>query len=52
MKNWTHKSVIKLIDESNEDPIYEMQRRARELVLRGLESGWQGPPFNAIELAR
>lgn len=53
MKKWSHKSVVKLMEESNNnDPIEEIRNRARNLVLKGLEEGWSGPPFNAIELSK
>lgn len=52
MKNWNHKSVKLLIKESNNDPEFEVRTRARNLVLMGLEKGWSGPPYSAIELAK
>lgn len=53
MQKWNHKSVIKLINESgNYDPITEIRTRARELVLRAFELGWEGPPYSPIELAK
>jgi hypothetical protein len=52
-KRWTHKSVVKMIEESNyTDPILEMKRRARQTVLLALSKGWNGPPYDAIELAK
>ncbi|QEC61744.1 ImmA/IrrE family metallo-endopeptidase [Mucilaginibacter ginsenosidivorans] len=52
MKAWRHKSVIRLIEESNNnDPIDEIRNRARNLVLTALEKGWSGPPFNATQLS-
>lgn len=52
-KVWQHKSVVNLIRESgNTDAEDEIRSRARELVLRALENGWTGPPFNAIELSK
>jgi len=52
MKAWTHKSVIKLIEESNNsNPVEEIRSRARDLVLNALEKGWSGPPFNATQLS-
>lgn len=52
MKAWRHKSVLKLIKESNNnDPIAEIRNRARDLVLKALEKGWSGPPFNATQLS-
>ena len=33
------------------NPVEAMENRARELVLRAMESGWTGPPFDPIKLA-
>jgi hypothetical protein len=53
MPKWKHKSVIRLIEESgNSDPFSEIKLRARDLVLRGFELGWEGPPYSPIELAK
>ncbi len=49
---WSHKSIISLINEShNPDPINEIRERARKLVLKAFDSGWEGPPFNVMQLA-
>ncbi|MDO1449511.1 ImmA/IrrE family metallo-endopeptidase [Rhodocytophaga aerolata] len=49
---WNHPSVKQLIYESqNEDPINEIKSRARDLVFKGFELGWQGPPYDPIALA-
>lgn len=51
-RTWSHKSVIRLIQESeNSDPINEIKKRARSLVLRAFEKGWQGPPYDPVQLA-
>lgn len=51
-KKWTHPSVIKLIEASgNDNPLEEVKSRARNLVLEALEMGWDGPPFNPVQLA-
>lgn len=51
-KNWTHESVLLLIKESNDnDPYEEIKARARALVLKGFEKGWEGPPYSPIKLA-
>ena len=51
-KKWTHKSVLKLMEESgNDDPIDEIKTRARKLVLKGFELGWDGPPYSPVQLA-
>ena len=52
-KLWTHKSVVRMMEESNfNDPIVEIKRRARQTVLTALSKGWSGPPYDAIELAK
>lgn len=52
-EKWKHQSVVKLIDESlSKNPIEEIKERARNLVLKGFENGWSGPPFNPIELVK
>jgi hypothetical protein len=49
---WTHPSVRRLLEQSaGRDPFEEITRRARDIVLDALESGWQGPPFDPFELA-
>src|SRR4051812_43612882 len=49
---WSHPSVRQLLEESGQhDPYAEIARRAREIVLEALESGWSGPPFDPFELA-
>jgi len=51
-KSWTHESVLLMIKESdNKDPYEEIKARARELVFRGFEKGWEGPPYSPIKLA-
>lgn len=51
--NWLHKSVKKLIEETgNSNPITTIRERARDLVLKAYENGWEGPPFNPIELSK
>jgi hypothetical protein len=37
---------------TNIDPVEEIKSRAREVVLRAFDMGWQGPPFNPIQLAK
>lgn len=50
---WSHKSVRLLIKETNStDPISVVKERARNLVLSAMDKGWNGPPFNPIELAK
>ena len=53
MQTWRHKSVQRLIEESgNPDPVDEVRERAQNLVLKAFELGWQGPPYNPIELSK
>lgn len=47
--HWTNPSVVKFA--ANRDPVEAVQEAAREVVLRAREKGWQGPPFNPVELA-
>lgn len=46
---WTNKSVLALAGKN--DPILAVQKAARELVLKALVKGWEGPPFNPLYFA-
>jgi O-acetyl-ADP-ribose deacetylase (regulator of RNase III) len=46
---WTHKSVVRMAE--GDDPVAAIERKARELVLRARDAGWQGPPFSPIAIA-
>jgi hypothetical protein len=46
---WTNPSVRKFA--GNSDPIESITRRTREEVLRAIQDGWQGPPFDPFKLA-
>jgi hypothetical protein len=49
---WTHPSVLKLMDEApNMDPLDEIKSRARTVVIKAFEMGWQGPPYDPVALA-
>jgi O-acetyl-ADP-ribose deacetylase (regulator of RNase III) len=48
-KRWTNKSVLSLARD--EDPIIAIEERARAVVLRALDCGWSGPPFDPVKLA-
>jgi len=48
-RRWTNKSVLALAGTA--DPIAAMERRARDTVLRAVDRGWCGPPFDPIKLA-
>jgi O-acetyl-ADP-ribose deacetylase (regulator of RNase III) len=34
-----------------ENPVAVMERKARDLVLRAKDAGWEGPPFNPLAIA-
>ena len=46
---WTNPSVRRFAGEL--DPISLITDKAREVVLRAIQSGWQGPPFDPFKLA-
>ena len=46
---WTNPSVLKFSGES--DPIELVTQKARDEVLRAIQAGWQGPPFDPFRLA-
>ena len=46
---WTNQSVLRLA--AGEDPVEAVTRRARDVVIRALDDGWAGPPFEPLELA-
>ena len=48
-RRWTNKSVLLLAGTA--DPIVAMEQRARDTVLRAVDHGWDGPPFDPIKLA-
>jgi Zn-dependent peptidase ImmA (M78 family)/O-acetyl-ADP-ribose deacetylase (regulator of RNase III) len=45
---WSHPSVLAL---NEPDPVSAIISRARNLVLRAMEAGWSGPPYNPFALA-
>ena len=47
--NWNNSSVVLFAD--GENPIKKMEQVARDFVLRAMENGWSGPPFDPVELA-
>jgi Zn-dependent peptidase ImmA (M78 family) len=53
---WHHKSVVKLQEEYGmqygKDPIEIIRSLSRDLVLKAFTKGWNGPPYDIIELAR
>lgn len=46
---WTNPSALKFAGES--DPIDFITRKARDVVLKAIQAGWQGPPFDPFTLA-
>jgi O-acetyl-ADP-ribose deacetylase (regulator of RNase III) len=46
---WTHESVLRLAGDR--DPVAVVTERARELVMRAMDAGWTGPPFDPLTLA-
>jgi Zn-dependent peptidase ImmA (M78 family) len=48
---WTNPSVVRFA-AGDDDPVGLIQRKARELVLRARDAGWEGPPFNPLEIAK
>jgi Zn-dependent peptidase ImmA (M78 family) len=50
VKHWTNPSVRRFAPEG--DPIEAMIKKVRTVVLEARDSGWSGPPFNPVALAR
>ena len=50
MTDWTNVSVIEFA--AGKDPIAKMEAIARQVILDAMDKGWQGPPFDPIELAK
>ena len=48
-RHWTNPSVLAFAGKS--DPIDSIVRRARAEVLRAVQDGWEGPPFDLFKLA-
>jgi hypothetical protein len=47
---WSNTSVRLLA--GRDDPLETVLKRARETVLRAMDQGWSGPPFDPIALSR
>jgi len=47
--SWTNPSVLEFAGKS--DPIELITQKARDEVLRAIQAGWQGPPFDPFKLA-
>ncbi len=57
MKNtWKHKSILQLMSDNKDlaynNPIEVIRHLSKELVLKAFSKGWQGPPYDIIELAK
>ncbi len=48
---WTNRSVVRFA-AGEDDPVALIERKARELVLRARDEGWEGPPFNPLAIAK
>lgn len=48
--HWTNSSVRKFASDVN--PVEVMESRIRSIVLKAMDEGWSGPPFDPVELAR
>ena len=46
---WTNASVVGFAGGA--DPVAKMEQEARRAVLDAVDQGWEGPPFDPIELA-
>ena len=47
--DWTNASVVDFAGGAN--PVEKMEEQARQAVLDAVDQGWDGPPFDPIELA-
>ena len=47
--SWTNPSVVQFAQDEN--PVKKMEQVARNFVLKAMERGWRGPPFDPVELA-
>jgi len=47
---WTNASVLAFA--AGDDPVLAMENRARNLVLKAMDEGWSGPPFDPLALAK
>src|SRR6185295_15660689 len=49
-KHWTNASVLALSGE-NKNPLEVITNKVQELVLKAIQEGWSGPPFDPLFLA-
>lgn len=47
---WTNTSVLEFAN--GDDPVEAIESKARELALRAMDDGWNGPPFDPLALAK
>src|SRR4051812_46947945 len=47
---WTNPSVLKFAG-SNSDPVAAIIETAQSVVLKAIDDGWKGPPFDPLMLA-
>ena len=47
---WSNKSILNFA--VGIDPVVRMEKEARKAVLNAVDKGWEGPPFDPIELAK
>lgn len=47
---WTNASVVAFAE--GRDPVEVMEAKARELALKAMDEGWDGPPFDPLALAQ
>ncbi|HSC21652.1 MAG TPA: hypothetical protein VLC07_07975, partial [Solirubrobacterales bacterium] len=53
-QTWTHPSVKRLLDENPQahgDAVALIEETAREIALKAIEEGWEGPPYDPFALA-
>jgi len=46
---WTHPSVLEFAKDR--DPVEAITKAARDVVVRAIDQGWSGPPFDPLVLA-
>ena len=46
---WTNKSVLNFA--AGDDPIRAVEERAKQLIRKAKDSGWDGPPYNPVKIA-
>jgi len=49
-ERWTNESVRSLA--GSEDPVDAVVRKARATVVKAIDRGWSGPPFDPLKLAQ